>query len=57
METVVAGDTQIAQNGVYKNRPFICSLLDPSKCDSLTKDPFKIYAGLSNHVVVHKWCW
>lgn len=21
-----------AQNGVYKKRPFMCSLLDPSKC-------------------------
>ena len=29
MDTV--GD-QPAQNGVYKKRPFICSLLDPSKC-------------------------
>lgn len=27
------GEQQPAQNGVYKKRPFICSLLDPSKCE------------------------
>lgn len=31
MDTNGEQQQQPAQNGVYKKRPFICSLLDPSK--------------------------